>query len=298
MNERLFALLQYPLPHHFLSRLMWLLTRLQMGALTHWMIATFVRYFRVNMDEAADSNVSAYASFNQFFTRALKPGVRAIASGAGQLACPVDGAVSQAGAIDGNRVFQAKGHDYTLEALLGGDTALAAEFSNGTFATIYLSPRDYHRIHMPDTGRLRRMLFVPGRLFSVNSATARQVPGLFARNERLVCIFDTTHGPMAVILVGALFVGSMETVWDGPTSQTSWQTPNRSPAFPDVKHADFQKTETSITLERGMEMGRFNMGSTVILLFGKNAMQLDSALRENQPVKLGQLLGEWASAYP
>ena len=289
MNERLFALLQYPLPHHFLSRLMWLLTRLQMGVLTHWMIATFVRHFRVNMDEAADSNVSAYASFNKFFTRALKPGVRAIVSGNGQLACPVDGTISQAGAIHQNRLFQAKGHDYTLESLLGGDTALAAEFANGTFATIYLSPRDYHRIHMPDAGRLRRTLFVPGRLFSVNSATARQVPGLFARNERLVCIFDTTHGPMAVILVGALFVGSMETVWDGAIAP---------PWLPGAKPVDTQKTGANITLERGMEMGRFNMGSTVILLFGENAMQLDSALRESQPVKLGQLLGEWASAYP
>lgn len=284
MNERLFALLQYPLPHHFLSRLMWLLTRLQMGALTHWMITTFVRRFRVNMHEAADSHVSAYASFNQFFTRALKPGMRTIVTGDRQLACPVDGAVSQAGAIDGNRIFQAKGHDYTLESLLAGDTALAAEFTNGTFATIYLSPRDYHRIHMPDAGRLRRTLFVPGRLFSVNCATARQVPGLFARNERLVCIFDTAHGAMAVILVGALFVGSMETVWDGAIAP---------PWLPGAKPVDTQKTDANITLERGMEMGRFNMGSTVILLFGEHAMQLDSAMREDQPVKLGQLLGMW-----
>lgn len=287
MNERLFALIQYPLPHHLLSRLMWMLTRLQMGTLTRWMIAAFVRHFRVNMNDAADSNVSAYASFNQFFTRALKPGVRTSVSGNGQLACPVDGAISQAGAIHQDRVFQAKGHDYSLTTLLGGESKLAEEFSNGVFATIYLSPRDYHRIHMPDTGRLRRTLFVPGRLFSVNSATARQVPELFARNERLVCIFDTTHGPMAVILVGALFVGSMETVWDGAIAP---------PWLPGAKPVDTQKTDANITLKRGMEMGRFNMGSTVILLFGENAMQLDSAMRESQPVQLGQLMGTWNSA--
>lgn len=280
MNERLFALLQYPLPHHFLSHLMRRLTRLEIAPLSRWMISTFVRRYRVNMDEAADSNINAYPSFNSFFTRALKPEARAMVNGQGQLACPVDGAVSQSGNITQNRLFQAKGHDYTLEALLGGDTALAAEFSNGTFATIYLSPRDYHRIHMPDAGHLRRTMFVPGRLFSVNSATARQVPGLFARNERLVCIFDTTHGPMAVILVGALFVGSMQTVWGGVATQANATASYQNDHF---------------TLQRGEEMGRFNMGSTVILLFGENAMKLDSAMRADQPVRLGQLLGEWVS---
>lgn len=284
MNERLFALLQYPLPHHLLSRLMQGLTLLQFAPLTRWMISTFVRRYRVNLEEAADSNVAAYPSFNHFFTRALKPGTRSIVSDKHALACPVDGAVSQAGNIRNTLLLQAKGHDYTLEALLGGDANLAAEFSNGTFATIYLSPRDYHRIHMPDTGRLRRTLFVPGRLFSVNGATARQVPGLFARNERLVCIFDTTHGPMAVILVGALFVGSMETVWEGLIT---------APMLPGAQVIDQDKTNAHITLERGAEMGRFNMGSTVILLFGEQAMQLDSALCEGQPVRLGQRLGVW-----
>ena len=278
MNERLFALLQYPLPHHALSRLVQKLTRLEIAPLAHWIIRTFVRRYQVNMQEAANADIQSYPSFNSFFTRALKPGARPVVSTPAQLACPVDGAVSQAGRIDGNSLFQAKGHDYTLEALLGGDAALATEFSNGSFATIYLSPRDYHRIHMPDTGRLRRTLYVPGRLFSVNSATTRQVPGLFARNERLICIFDTPNGAMAVILVGALFVGSMETVWGGEASKAAAQ-------------ADF--SHTNITLQRGEEMGRFNMGSTVILLFGENAMQLDSGMCADQPVRLGQLLGTW-----
>ncbi len=278
MNERLFALLQYPLPHHLLSRLMQKFTRLEIAPLTRWMISTFVRRYRVNLDEAADSNINAYPSFNRFFTRALKADARSIVSAPEQLACPVDGAVSQAGNITQNRLFQAKGHEYTLNALLGGDEKLAAEFVDGSFATIYLSPRDYHRIHMPYAGRLRRTLYVPGRLFSVNSATARQVPGLFARNERLVCIFDTPHGAMAVILVGALFVGSMETVWAGEASRKAAQT--------DYSNA-------GISLARGQEMGRFNMGSTVILLFGKDAVALDKTLQADAPVRLGQLLGSW-----
>jgi phosphatidylserine decarboxylase len=295
MKDRLFVLLQYPLPHHFLSRLVMLLTRLKMGPVTRGMISFFVRRFKINLNEAAETSISAYPSFNNFFTRALKPGVRPVVVGEREIACPVDGAVSQAGAIEQDRLYQAKGHDYTLEALLGGDAKLAEEFANGSFATIYLSPRDYHRIHMPDAGRLRRMLYVPGRLFSVNTTTARQVPGLFARNERMVCVFDTAHGPMAVILVGALFVGSMETVWGGPPAWINLHGPAKPHRHPGVKYWDYTQHPEQITLARGEEMGRFNMGSTVILLFAENAMQLDAAMREGEPVKLGQLLGMWNS---
>lgn len=296
MKDRLFVLLQYPLPHHFLSRLVMLLTRLKMGPLTRWMISFFVRRYNVKLDEAAETSIAAYPSFNNFFTRALKPGARPIVGGEREIACPVDGAVSQAGAIERDRLLQAKGHDYTLEALLGGDAELAQEFANGSFATIYLSPRDYHRIHMPDAGRLRRMLYVPGRLFSVNTATARQVPGLFARNERMVCVFDTAHGPMAVILVGALFVGSMETVWGGPPVWINLHEPNKPHRHAGAKYADYSLHPDLVTLARGDEMGRFNMGSTVILLFAENAMRLDAAMREGEPVRLGQLLGVWNGA--
>ena len=297
MKARLFVLLQYPLPHHLLSRLVWLLTHLKLGSVTRAMIAYFVRRFQVNLDEAAEPSIAAYASFNSFFTRALKPGVRPIAEGENVLACPVDGTVSQAGTIDQNRLLQAKGHDYTLEALLGGDIPLAQEFANGSFATIYLSPRDYHRIHIPDTGRVRRMVYVPGRLFSVNGTTARQVPGLFARNERLACVFDTPHGPMAVILVGALFVGGMETVWVGPSSWVPWDGPITPRLIRGAKYSDYTQYEVDLTYERGVEIARFNMGSTVIVLFPEHAVQLDGAIREGQPVKMGQLLGRWTGGH-
>jgi phosphatidylserine decarboxylase len=287
MKERLFVLLQYPLPHHFLSRLVLLLTHLKLGVVTRWMIAYFVRRFDVNVEEAAVPSIEAYPSFNSFFTRALKPGVRPIVSGEGQVACPVDGTVSQAGAIDRDRLLQAKGHDYTLEALLGGDATLAGEFANGSFATLYLSPRDYHRIHMPDTGQLRSVLYVPGRLFSVNRATTGLVPGLFARNERMVCVFDTAHGAMAVVLVGALFVAGMETVWGGPHSNIWWRG---------ARHADYTTSPQRFTYQRGEEIARFNMGSTVIVLFPQHAMKLAGSLRAGEPVRMGQLLGVWTDS--
>jgi phosphatidylserine decarboxylase precursor len=296
MKDRLFVLLQYPLPHHFLSRLVMLLTRVKTRPVKNWMIAYFVRRFDIRLDEVAETSLAAYPSFNSFFTRALKPGVRPIVGGEREIACPVDGAVSQAGAIEKDRLYQAKGHDYTLEALLGGDAGLAKEFANGTFATIYLSPRDYHRIHMPEAGRLRRMLYVPGRLFSVNAVAVRRVPELFARNERMVCMFDTAHGPMAVILVGALFVGSMETVWGGPPMWINLHEPHKPHRHAGAKYADYSLNAEPVALARGDEMGRFNMGSTVILLFAENAMQLDAAMRAGQPVKLGQRLGEWNAA--
>jgi phosphatidylserine decarboxylase len=210
------------------------------------------------MDEALNSDIASYASFNDFFTRALKPGARPVAKA--DLVCPVDGAISQFGPISGDQIFQAKGHRYSTTALVGGDAALAAQFKDGSFATLYLSPRDYHRIHMPCDGRLTQMIYVPGDLFSVNPTTARGVPGLFARNERVVCVFESAHGPFVLVLVGATIVGSMATVWHGVVNP---------PRLPDVKtwHYADQKVE----LKQGDEMGRFLLGSTVVMLFPKHS---------------------------
>jgi phosphatidylserine decarboxylase len=211
MSDRLAVLSQYLLPKQALTALMGRLAQAQAGGLTTAVIRRFIARYGVDMAEAAESDPAAYASFNEFFTRALKPGARPLACA--DWVCPVDGAISQIGAIEGEQIFQAKGHSYSATALVGGDATLARQFDNGHFATIYLSPRDYHRIHMPCAGRLQRMIYVPGELFSVNPVTARGVPGLFARNERVVCVFDTDHGPMVLVLVGATIVGSMGTVW-------------------------------------------------------------------------------------
>lgn len=274
------ALPQYLMPGHLVSRLIHAFTRSRHSGIKNRFTDWFVRHFRVNMDEALESDPHAYETFNAFFTRALKPGVRPIVEGEDALACPVDGAVSQAGPIDEGRIFQAKGHDYSLQQLLGGSAERARPFLGGSFATIYLSPRDYHRIHMPVTGTLREMVLVPGRLFSVNPATTRVIPGLFARNERVVSIFETAAGPMAMVKVGAVNVGSIETVWHGEV------TP---PAGRVVRSWSYQDDE-AITLEKGAEMGRFNMGSTVIVLFGPEVVEWDDAIRSDASVKLGQLL--------
>lgn len=255
LPRRVFVVLQYPLPQHGLSALMFRLARLRLGPLTRLAIGLFVRLFRVDLGEAAEPNLRNYASFNDFFTRALRDDARPLLAEQDRLLSPVDGAVSQAGAIDGERIIQAKGRRYTLGELLGGDDLLTQTFRNGLFVTLYLSPRDYHRIHMPLDGRLRRMIHVPGRLFSVNPTTAAGVPRLFARNERLICAFDTAIGPVAVILIGAIFVGSLETVWAGRI------TPPRGRSLHATNYGD-----DGPALARGTELGRFNMGSTVILL--------------------------------
>ncbi|MBI2779170.1 MAG: phosphatidylserine decarboxylase [Gammaproteobacteria bacterium] len=278
-------LTQYPLPHHWLTQLMYILTRARWPAWKKWQIRWFIKRYQVDMGIALESDPLAYPDFNTFFTRALKPGARPIVHGPGEIACPVDGAVSQAGDIVDGRIFQAKGHDYSLETLLGGSPERAALFAGGRYATIYLSPKDYHRIHMPLTGRLQEMAYIPGRLFSVNPRTTRYVPGLFARNERLVTIFDTPAGPMALILVGALFVAGIETVWAGlinPHPSTTPQTWNYR--------------DSPITLEHGAEMGRFNMGSTVIVLFGADCVDLASTLQPDAPVNMGQLMGTFDPA--
>ncbi|MEW5755081.1 MAG: archaetidylserine decarboxylase [Pseudomonadota bacterium] len=271
----------YLLPQHLLSRLMLGLTRVRFAPVKNLHIAWFIRHFKVNMDETPAQAPADYPTFNHFFTRPLKPGVRQVVSGSDELACPVDGKVSQAGPIRDGMVFQAKGHEYSLEALLG-DASLAREFGQGSFATLYLSPRDYHRIHMPCDGTLREMRHIPGRLFSVNEASVKVVPGLFAINERVVTVFDTAHGPVALVLVGAIFVGSIETVWQGvitpPTRHEPrlWQYPLGQQPTP--------------TLHRGEEMGRFNMGSTVIAVFANPKIQLDQAIQHGAPVRLGQRL--------
>ncbi|GLP95750.1 archaetidylserine decarboxylase [Paraferrimonas sedimenticola] len=262
--DKFFIFLQYVMPKHALSRLVGWLAAKPRGIVTRTFINWFADKYRVNMDEAAEPDTSKYASFNDFFTRALKDGARPIVADDKVLAHPVDGAVSQCGPIESGRIFQAKGHDFTAQELLGGDSRDSDVYNNGQFATIYLSPRDYHRIHMPIKGTLRKMTYVPGDLFSVNPLTAQNVPRLFARNERVVAIFDTEIGPMAMVLVGATIVASIETVWAGTV------TP---PAGKQVFSWDYDQLAEPIVLDKGEEMGRFKLGSTVVLLFGENAIE-------------------------
>lgn len=285
--DRLLAWPQWLLPHHALSRIVFGLTRVRAGPLVTLAIRVFVRLFRVDLAEAASPEPRAYPCFNAFFTRALAPGARPLADGPGEVACPVDGTVSQAGQIRGERVFQAKGREFSLAELLGGGAAAAwsERFESGCFATLYLSPRDYHRIHMPLTGRLERMIHVPGRLFSVNPATTRVVPRLFARNERVVALFDTGEvGPMALVLVGALFVSAIETVWAGLV------TPPAGRVVVSTAYGDSAEVEP-VELGHGEEMGRFNMGSTVIVLFGPGRVEWAPEIRPGAAVRMGQLLG-------
>lgn len=271
--------LQYVLPQHFLSRIVWRATRSESAWWKNWLIRSFLRHFDVNMAEATEPDPFAYASFNQFFTRALRSGVRPGSAAADSIVSPVDGTVSAAGTIQGDRLFQAKGRDYTLPDLLAGDEILARSFEDGRFATLYLAPYNYHRIHMPLAGTLRATTHVPGRLFSVNTATAALVPRLFARNERVICLFDTDFGRLAVILVGALFVGSMATVWAGDITPRSGARPTR-----------LTEPARAVHLERGAELGRFNMGSTVILLLPATATWADS-LVAGSLVRVGQTIG-------
>ena len=268
------------MPQVAMTRLAGLIAQARAGAVTTALIRAFVRRYGVNMQEAAEQDLSRYATFNDFFTRALRPDARPM-DPAG-LVCPVDGAVSQMGAIEGDQLFQAKGHHYSTRALLGGDAELAAAFQNGHFATIYLSPRDYHRIHMPHAAQLRRMIHVPGDLYSVNPQTAAGVPGLFARNERVVCVFEAPHGqPFALVMVGATIVGSMATVWHGVVN------PPRCAQVREWHYAPDQHA-----LRQGQEMGRFLLGSTVVLLWPSNTVQLHP-WQSGLAVRLGQAMGNW-----
>ena len=271
---------QYILPKHLLSRLVGYLAAAHAGALTTALIKLFIKQYRVNMAEALHEAPEAYPSFNAFFTRQLKAGARPICEGDDKLALPVDGAVSQLGDIKYDSIFQAKGHDYSLTTLLGGKPELATPFKDGKFATIYLSPKDYHRIHMPLDGTLTDMLYVPGELFSVSPLTAQRVPGLFARNERVVALFDTQIGKFAMVLVGATIVASIETVWAGTVTPPAGKT---------VQHWQYpSEGEHAVHLKKGEEMGLFKLGSTIVACF--EADKLDFAdLAEGDPTRLGEL---------
>ena len=272
------VLLQYAMPKQAMTWLAGKIANAEAGAITTGIIRRFVAHYGVNMAEAAEPAITAYPSFNAFFTRALHADARPLAST--NFICPVDGAISQFGAIEGEQIFQAKGHAYSTTALVGGDAALAAKFQHGSFATIYLSPKDYHRIHMPCDGRLLRMIHVPGALFSVNPATARGVPGLFARNERVVCVFENADGPFVLTLVGATIVGSMATVWHGVVN------PPRSGVLREWRYDDQQ-----IELKRGAEMGRFLLGSTVVMLFPPKRIAFAGDWAPFGAVQMGQAMG-------
>jgi phosphatidylserine decarboxylase len=273
---------QYLLPKQALTSLAGRFANARAGALTTAVIRWFVGRYGVNMAEAAEPEVRRYATFNEFFTRALAPGARPIA--AADFICPIDGAISQVGAIEGDEVFQAKGHAYSTVALVGGDDALAGAFRNGRFATLYLSPRDYHRIHMPCEGRLLRMIHVPGDLFSVNPTTARGIPRLFARNERVVCVFEGACGLFVMVLVGATIVGSMATAWHGVVN------PPRPGAVREWRYDD-----RVIELAQGEEMGRFLLGSTVVLLFPAGCMTFTPGWRAEVSVRMGEVMGALAT---
>lgn len=284
VGDRLFALLQLCLPTRFISWLVFGLTRVRAPGFKNAFIRWFMKAFDISLDEAEHEQPEDYRHFNAFFTRALKPGARPLDPDPHSFLSPVDGTVSQLGAIDGERIFQAKAHHYTAAELLG-QTALAKPFEGGSFCTIYLAPYNYHRIHMPVSGQLEEWLYVPGRLFSVNPATARAMPRLFARNERVVSLFETDFGPLALVMVGALNVGSMQTVWAGRIS-------------PPHRRSGLMHTRSSppMAIDRGEEMGRFNMGSTVILLTPAGVLRWQDGLRAGSTVRMGQRLATLAPA--
>jgi phosphatidylserine decarboxylase len=269
---------QYLLPKQALTVLAGRVAGAQGGRFTSRLIRWFVQRYDVNMEEALNPDMASYPSFNEFFTRALCEGARPLADA--DFICPVDGAISQFGTIEHDQIFQAKGHRYSTTALVGGDSALAARFEHGSFATLYLSPRDYHRIHMPCDGRLMRMIYVPGALFSVNPTTARGVPGLFARNERVVCVFESAHGPFVLTLVGATIVGSMATVWHGVVN------PPRSQTVREWRYDDQE-----IVLKKGEEMGRFLLGSTVVMVFPRGVLEFNPEWTATRAIRMGEAMG-------
>jgi phosphatidylserine decarboxylase len=278
--SRLAVLPQYFYPKKLLTNFAGWVAGRERGRITTRLIRNFIRDYNVDMDEALQSDPAAYKTFNEFFTRALKPGARTIAMA--DLVCPVDGAISQFGRINKHAIFQAKGHEYTTQALLGGNAALAEPFLDGTFATIYLSPKDYHRIHMPCDGRLTRMIHVPGDLFSVNPVTAQGVPGLWARNERVVCLFEGARGPFSLVLVGATIVGSMQTVWHGAVN-------TKRPG----QVREWRYDDQNIELKKGVEMGRFLLGSTVIMTFPKGDLAFNAGWAPATSVRLGEEMANY-----
>ncbi|MBI2970426.1 MAG: phosphatidylserine decarboxylase [Gammaproteobacteria bacterium] len=285
LREWISVLPQYALPQHALARVAYSLTRWRFGPWKNLSIRWFCARFRVDLGEAENENAESYPTFNAFFTRALKPGARPVDTSGHAVISPVDGIVSRAGRLDGGMIVQAKGRSYSVDALLGPDSG-SGEFADGAYFTLYLSPRHYHRVHMPLRGRLEQMTYIPGRLFSVNEVTTNQVPGLFTRNERLVFRFATHCGPVVVCMVGAIFVAGMETVWHGevaPARNRQWT------------RYDYVNRETAITFDKGAEIARFNMGSTVILLFGKDVVEWDGSLVPGVEVKMGQQIGIYST---
>lgn len=278
--SRLFIFLQYLLPHHALSRLTGKLAEGRFAK--KLLISLFISRYQVDLSDAENEDPEAFESFNAFFTRALKPTARPINDLPGAIVSPADGAISELGAIKEDRILQAKGRDYTVGELLS-DPALADSFTGGSFATVYLSPRDYHRVHMPAAGKLLRTIYVPGKLFSVNRTTADSVPDLFARNERLVCLFETANGLMVLVLVGAMIVAGIETVWSGQICPGPIKA---------RKLTDFSRHSPTIELAKGAEMGRFKLGSTAIVLFEPNTVILNSALQADSPVRMGEHLAQ------
>jgi phosphatidylserine decarboxylase len=286
MTDRFAVLPQYLIPKQALTAFAGYVAGRERGWVTTEIIRRFVARYQVNMGEALNSDIASYPTFNDFFTRALKPGARPIA--AADLICPVDGTISQFGAIEQDQIFQAKGHSYSTTAMVGGDAALAAQYQDGSFATLYLSPKDYHRIHMPADGRLSRMIHVPGELFSVNPVTARGVPGLFARNERVVCVFESARGPFVLILVGATIVGSMATVWHGVVN------PPRGKVVRDWAYPEATLEQPAITLKKGEEMGRFLLGSTVVMLFPRGPLHFNPDWAPGRSVRLGEAMASYS----
>ncbi len=278
--DQLFVALQKLIPQHTLTRL----TGILAGTRVNWIKSLFIRQFilryGVDLSEAKIENPDNFATFNDFFCRELKSGIRPIAEGDDAIASPADGVISQIGDINTDRILQAKNHDYSVAELVGGDAALASRFENGKFATVYLSPRDYHRVHMPFDGQLQTMLYVPGDLFSVNRVTTDHLPGLFARNERIICVFDSPNGPFAVVLIGAMIVGSIDTVWDGQITPIKKQ----------VRRFDYT-THREINLKKGEEMGRFKLGSTVVLLFPSGKANWNNNIAAGASVRMGQWIG-------
>jgi phosphatidylserine decarboxylase len=286
MSDRLRILLQHLLPKQRLTTIAGRIAGAEGGLMTTRLIRWFIGRYGVDMNEAENPDIFSYRSFNEFFTRPLRLGTRPLASA--DFVCPVDGAISQFGAIDDHHILQAKGHRFTITELVGGDAALAAHFRHGSFANLYLSPKDYHRLHMPCDGKLTRMIYVPGTLFSVNPATARGVPNLFARNERVVCVFDSPDcGPFVMVLVGATIVGSMATVWHGVVN------PKRTNKVSEWSYAD-----QNIVLKKGEEMGRFLLGSTIVMLFRKETVIFNEEWAPERTVRLGEFMGNRLGSGP
>lgn len=279
--KMLFVALQFILPHHVLSRSVGWLAETRITPIKNLFISIFVKVFKVDLSEADDENQRSYPNFNSFFVRELRPQARPLCMETDAVACPADGHLSEIGDIDSGRLIQAKGKDFELSTLLGGDEYMSQLFMGGKYATIYLSPRDYHRVHIPLDAQLQTMVHIPGRLFSVNTATTEMVDSLFARNERVVCLFDTSAGPMAVVLVGAMICASIETTWAGLI------TPIRR----EIRSTHYPNTSSEVSLTKGSEMGRFKLGSTVIVLFGPDVVEWREDLRAQSRVRMGEQLG-------